>query len=355
MRCGEIKRRADWRWGALAIALSSTASQANAQTIIQERTGGGYIASTQTIGGRLIAGSGTVAAYSELAGGGVVLPGKVTTVPANAPTAPITVQLRYGIIGQNVFQYTNVPSFVFDKPNPGPAVAIHNNISASSTFPNNIALSNANSVQNFSPTGAPANAVISGSANVKVVGGNTGDAVFYAADPITFSGPSQYNLDPQITSLDLGGNGNFATLQFDAYSSLVPAPNGALGLLFSLGFSLINGVFGDYFDASPLLGYPTQPDRDAFLNSLVANNLVVTGGPDASITLKDPTNGFSLFGSGIPLSIGSNGATFSFDTQGYASAVPEPSTWALMLLGFAGLAYAGCGSTSGGRNASAAA
>ena len=34
------------------------------------------------------------------------------------------------------------------------------------------------------------------------------------------------------------------------------------------------------------------------------------------------------------------GYTYAFTAAGFASAVPEPSTWAMMLLGFAGLAFA---------------
>jgi hypothetical protein len=34
------------------------------------------------------------------------------------------------------------------------------------------------------------------------------------------------------------------------------------------------------------------------------------------------------------------GFTYAFTAAGFASAVPEPSTWAMMLLGFAGLGFA---------------
>jgi PEP-CTERM motif len=40
-----------------------------------------------------------------------------------------------------------------------------------------------------------------------------------------------------------------------------------------------------------------------------------------------------------------------FDLSGISSTVPEPSTWAMMLLGFAGLAYAGFRKTKGARAA----
>lgn len=70
------------------------------------------------------------------------------------------------------------------------------------------------------------------------------------------------------------------------------------------------------------------------------NDLVVTAGPDASVKLADPA-GFNLFPSDIPLSV-SKGATFDLFVEGAMQAVPEPSTWAMMAIGFAGLGFFGC-------------
>jgi hypothetical protein len=39
--------------------------------------------------------------------------------------------------------------------------------------------------------------------------------------------------------------------------------------------------------------------------------------------------------------VGANGQGFGF-SQGFVVGAPEPSTWAMMLLGFAGLGFAGC-------------
>ena len=66
------------------------------------------------------------------------------------------------------------------------------------------------------------------------------------------------------------------------------------------------------------------------------------GGPDTVINLG------SNFGPNIDLTINGFGA---FVVGGVVEAVPEPSTWAMMLLGFAGLGFVGDIGPAGGRAA----
>jgi hypothetical protein len=67
-------------------------------------------------------------------------------------------------------------------------------------------------------------------------------------------------------------------------------------------------------------------------------------------------SGLSLTGSAINIqpNAGSQPWIFVSEAQFFGSGVPEPSTWAMMLLGFAGLGFAGYRRAKGGRTAVAA-
>jgi hypothetical protein len=66
-------------------------------------------------------------------------------------------------------------------------------------------------------------------------------------------------------------------------------------------------------------------------------------------TFTDPTHDIV----GITVSNGTAISTNSFEIAQITTSVPEPSTWAMMLLGFAGLAFAGWRARGGFRLAAA--
>ena len=74
---------------------------------------------------------------------------------------------------------------------------------------------------------------------------------------------------------------------------------------------------------------------DAFDFDIIVNGAEVFTGDSVTDTV---INLGSNFGPNIDLTINGFG---DFAIGGVVEGVPEPSTWALMLLGFAGLGYAG--------------
>ncbi len=62
--------------------------------------------------------------------------------------------------------------------------------------------------------------------------------------------------------------------------------------------------------------------------------------------------GFTYDFATAPLAAAQPGAAFAFTAAPLTASIPEPSTWAMMLVGFAGLAFASyCASRKGARNA----
>jgi len=98
-----------------------------------------------------------------------------------------------------------------------------------------------------------------------------------------------------------------------------------------------------YFNDFGVANYLTLSNTGAVTNwSVAADTFPGTTGPTIYTAFNDPTNGtqdFFVFG---PL--GEFGSGTGIDNPGTwspagISAVPEPSTWAMMLLGFAGIGF----------------
>jgi hypothetical protein len=107
---------------------------------------------------------------------------------------------------------------------------------------------------------------------------------------------------------------------------------------FSGTIDFSNTVAGNYFASL------TTADPSVFFTSLTVTPITGTGsfsysgGPTHSITLLPGSLGigsYALNFGGTTTDAGGEAGTLSF-----FSAVPEPSTWALMLLGFGGIGFA---------------
>jgi hypothetical protein len=100
-------------------------------------------------------------------------------------------------------------------------------------------------------------------------------------------------------------------------------------------FSISNSVFGDFTSTSIIadvskIGPHTYVDSIYILGTWTAGSGVSVTGPDAA------SLSFSLTQTNVGAI--SNSASFSVPP---AEGAPEPSTWAMMALGFAGLGFAG--------------
>jgi hypothetical protein len=310
-----------------------------------ELSKGGTVTDMEGLGGRAVAATGTVAAGSGLTVAGVVVGGKVTVLPVGTPTVPYTpITYRYGTLLLSTHTYFATPSFKFNKPGMAkPNQTLLNSIFSLSSSPpaTDSARGTASSTESYNPVGTLTKVNLSGTASVtSLTAGNTGDAWFFADDPITFSPQSKpFEFNQSITSLGLGidstepnARQGIVGVEYDAYSSLVPTTDGSLGLLYRLGFSLSSdGEFDDFFYGAPQLGFTSQSQMDIFLANLVQNDLVVTTGPNPSVSLLNPS-GFNLFPSAISLD-SSDGAVFDFSTQSFATVAPEPASCLLFATG----------------------
>jgi len=103
----------------------------------------------------------------------------------------------------------------------------------------------------------------------------------------------------------------------------------------------LSGTFSDaVFGAGGALtlsaSNPSPTQSVTFTSNVIAPNLISAFNRAMSLSFTDvnPAAGVG----GIPLSLNS----FKSDVSGdFSSSVPEPSTWAMMLLGFTGLGYVG--------------
>ena len=105
--------------------------------------------------------------------------------------------------------------------------------------------------------------------------------------------------------------------------------------------NFLSGTFADaVFGAGGALtlsaSNPSPTQSVSFTSNVIAPSLISAFDRAMSLSFTDVTP--PAFVGGIPLSLNS----FKSDVSGdFSSAVPEPSTWAMMLLGFAGLGYVG--------------
>jgi hypothetical protein len=152
-----------------------------------------------------------------------------------------------------------------------------------------------------------------------------GTAAGWAGDPYTVA-PGSYPYVVTIDALQLQDEqGGDAVVEYDAMSSLASGgvlwdllveinPNDVLSVNFKSFSPLSLGVSDKSIAASFELALDTSEPWQASL-----------------------TSPFTLFSATL-----TSGVSFTYeDAVGALVSIPEPSTWAMMLLGFAGLGYAG--------------
>jgi hypothetical protein len=169
---------------------------------------------------------------------------------------------------------------------------------------------------------APAHA---GTLTVDITGTGTG----------SFAGTSFTStpFDLHVTGTDNNSNVvdlSSATITIGSFSTATFSNATQIGLDTTSDFAFfrLTGATTDLFD---LYFSPTD-------FNLLQNN----GGSFSSLTPLSVTNNFSSVSVGTDLITftGVSGVTLSgSSTSDFANAVPEPSTWAMMLLGFAGLGF----------------
>jgi len=171
--------------------------------------------------------------------------------------------------------------------------------------------------------------------------------------PVTFSGPfGAYNLDtvsgidPTATSLDSDSINATATGTRDtlnifvsvsditSFSGLVQALSGLTVNLLTPGWTVTESTFED--NSNKVFGTTA--------NSLTAIQLAThtfTSGPD-TFTLLTPVSVTAPFSVTEEFVVNSNGLSGAAnDTIDLSATVPEPATWAMLGLGFAGMGLLG--------------
>ena len=117
------------------------------------------------------------------------------------------------------------------------------------------------------------------------------------------------------------------------YSGSFSITSGATNFLSGM-FS--DAVFGSGGALTLSASNPSPTQSVSFTSNVIAPSLISAFDRAMSLSFTDVTPPAGR--GGIPLSLNS----FKSDVSGdFSSAVPEPSTWAMMLLGFAGLGYVG--------------
>ena len=157
---------------------------------------------------------------------------------------------------------------------------------------------------------------------------NKAVAILFAASALGLAGPASATVyDFNISLGSLTGNGTFSTV---GDASTTP--------------SLVNTFLGTFNGSSISLlapnAYPTfpGPPNDNLFSETAPyfnyNGLSFTAGGTNYNIFSNPQGGLLDYCSGVPTTCYSDGATASFSFRSQTGAVPEPATWAIMLLGF---------------------
>jgi hypothetical protein len=143
-----------------------------------------------------------------------------------------------------------------------------------------------------------------------------------------------------------------AFIAFSVLAPIAPIPAHANNIAITLGIGTPHFTAGTFNLADPDWSFENDPNWRTeivpcalvpwLLGEYVAWETTYhpTALPiiDPVVATIDPLDPIGLPGGGAPVDpIGTPGG----DPPGGASAVPEPSTWAMLLIGFAGLGYAG--------------
>lgn len=154
-------------------------------------------------------------------------------------------------------------------------------------------------------------------------------AILFAASALGLAVPASATVyDFNISLGSLTGNGTFSTV---GDASATP--------------SLVNTFLGTFNGSSINLlapnAYPTNPGppNDNLFSEAAPyfneNGLsFAAGGINYNIFSNPLQGGVLQYCAGVPQSCNNRGATASFSFRSQTAAVPEPATWAIMLLGF---------------------
>ncbi len=155
------------------------------------------------------------------------------------------------------------------------------------------------------------------------------------SDGITF-GPGSLAL----ISEDVGGNGSFNEAPYDTVAYFVSGPGVIMNVAsgFTTGLSLYysspaapgsvtvwSGLNGTGTELADII-LPTTPEGGAGCNTTYCPWFAI---------------GFTFSGTAESVDFSGAADEVGFSAITLGSAVPEPSTWAMMIVGFAGLAFAG--------------
>jgi hypothetical protein len=184
----------------------------------------------------------------------------------------------------------------------------------------------------------------------------TGASAFEATDIALKIGQTAGDDDSNTVTVNLVGGFSLADVSFDPGLGLNVAPGGA-PLIASHTFAisdLSTGLTVEHFNG--FAGIPLKPDSlywiDITSTSSSADDAFVTWGLTSDVAgvgvaqnynSSDATDFGFFLNQGVPPFAGD--VAFQMEVSG--TAVPEPSTWAMMLIGFAGLCYAGYRSPRG--------
>jgi PEP-CTERM motif len=164
------------------------------------------------------------------------------------------------------------------------------------------------------------------------------------------------NLDLTISVVAAGGGAEWVVLNFQTVSADLPLSTG--GQDWALNPSLTAAVplnfTGDYFQWQGSDGANIPQTGRIFGQTLMASPVAgLTGSGEGTLGFVDPIGGpgllpplgafsdpFSIVLNGLPADQ-VNGYTEALEFSPVTPSVPEPSTWAMMLAGFAGLSFLG--------------
>jgi hypothetical protein len=130
--------------------------------------------------------------------------------------------------------------------------------------------------------------------------------------------------------------GTFVEQSYDG-SFCISSGIGCTGTDYLSG-TFTDAVFGNKGGTQLTVNVSDPPDSLTLSSDVISAKLL--GAPSAlGFTFTDVKPSVAITGSGSKATIASFTAAFAGDVS--ASAVPEPATWAMLVLGFLGLGYAG--------------
>jgi len=190
----------------------------------------------------------------------------------------------------------------------------------------------------IAPTGARADLVYDLNVGTQCAGCSTGVQPFGTVS-IT-QGSGGYNFDVSLTSpYNFNANGN----SFDAFTFSLAAGAGNLVTLSNTsstaGFSIDTSLpqqqdgFGNYTYGIAVVGNIPQPSGITDLTFFVAYSQALS----TSSFLLGTGNAHAYFVADVAAPNGTG--SFNTGVVGAVAAVPEPSTWAMMILGFMGVGF----------------